>query len=318
MSGAAGFVGANLVRRLLVEGHQVRVLLRPGGATWRLDGLGNDLERDEVDLRDADAVDAAVRAARPDWVFHLAASGAYSWQTDALAIVATNVLGTAAFVAAAVRAGFESFVHAGSSSEYGAKDHAPSEDEPLEPNSEYAVAKAAATMLCRHVAREQGLRLATLRLYSVYGPFEEPRRLVPTLIVRGLEGRLPPLVAPGAAHDFVHVDDVVDAFLVAAAAAPSGAVYNVGSGVQTSLREVVDIARERLDVDDEPAWGTEPSRPWDTPVWVADVSRIARELGWKPRTAFADGFGRTVDWLARDPLLDAVYRPALRASEQTA
>src|SRR6202022_3882820 len=117
---------------------------------------------------------------------------------------------------AAVTAGVQAFVNAGTSSEYGYKDHAPAEDEKLEPNSDYAVTKAAAPILCPHTAQRTGVAITPLRLYSVYGPYEEPTRLVPTLIVQGLEGKLPPLVNPDVARDYIHVDDACDAFVLAA------------------------------------------------------------------------------------------------------
>src|SRR6185436_2537188 len=115
-------------------------------------------------------------------------------------------------VQAGLRVGFEAFVNAGSSSEYGFKDHAPAETEWLEPNSDYAVTKAAATLYCRQVAVSGRLPLCTLRLYSIYGPYEEPTRLIPTLILHGTEGALPALAAPDTARDYVHVDDASEAY----------------------------------------------------------------------------------------------------------
>ena len=303
VTGAGGFVGANLVRRLVTDGHRVTALTRPGGRPWRLEGMADSVETVEVDLRDEEAVNAAVGRVRPQWTFHLAAFGCYSWQDDARRIHATNVLGTVSLVEACRRVDSEAFVHAGSSSEYGFKDHAPAEDEALEPNSHYAVAKAAATTLCRYAAYHEGFPAVTLRLYSVYGPWEEPGRLVPNLVARGMRNELPPLVHPETAHDFVAIDDVVDAFLLAAQRAPhrAGAIYNVGSGEQTTLAELVDIARRELSVEAEPQWGSAAPRTWDTASWVADTSRIRTDLGWTPGLGLAEGFRRTAAWLQSTP-----------------
>lgn len=297
VSGGSGFIGANLVRRLLADGHDVHLLLRPGQDLWRLEEVVGDLRVHDGDLVDAASVGHVLEATRPAWIFHLAAHGAYPTQTEMLPIVQTNLVGTANLLEAAAAVGFEAFVNSGTSSEYGYKDHAPAEDEWLEPNSSYAVAKAAATTYCRQRARRSGLPVTTLRLYSVYGPFEEPSRLLPRLIAEGLQGRLPPLVNPSVARDYVHVDDICEAYLRAAAARTEpGAVYNVGTGVQTTLAEIVDLARRLLAIRAEPAWGTMPDRSWDTGVWVANPTRIRAELGWSPKLDLEQGMAKTIAW----------------------
>lgn len=300
VTGAGGFVGANLVRRLVEDGHRVTGVLAPGGDQWRVNGLQERTELVDVDLRDQDAVRRLVHRVAPEWTFHLAAHGAYSWQQDARRILDTNLMATVALIDVCREFGCDAFVHAGSSSEYGFKDHAPSEEELTEPNSRYAVAKAAASLFCGYVARYEQFPAVTLRLYSVFGPYEDPRRLVPAVVINARRNELPPLVAPEVARDFVWVDDVVEAFLLAAEAAGSrrGTVYNVGSGVQTSMAELVDIARRVLDIDAEPTWGSMPERAWDATSWVADNRRIQEELGWQPRTDLAEGLRRTAAWLS--------------------
>jgi nucleoside-diphosphate-sugar epimerase len=309
VTGAAGFVGANLTRRLLTDGHEVHLVMRPGSRRWRIEELVGDVAVHEVDLEDVEGLVEAVRDARAEWIFHLGARGAYSWQTDVSEILRANVLGTANLLDAATRDGFAAFVHAGTSSEYGFKDHAPSEDEPVEPASAYAVAKASATMLCRLFAQPGGNRIVVLRLYSLFGPWEEPGRLLPNLILRGLAGELPPLASPDAAHDFVYVEDALDAFLAAATAGEvePGAIFNVGSGVQTTLGAAVSLSRRIFGIEAEPHWGTMGSRAWDTNVWFADTGHIARELGWAPRHTFEDGFRKHVEWFRANPGLWPLY-----------
>ena len=299
VTGAGGFVGANLVRTLRDAGHDVTAWVRPDGDEWRLEGLSGDVNVVPVDLLDGDAISRAVDATKPEWIFHLAAHGAYSWQRDSERIMQTNLVSTVRLLAACERHGFDAFIHAGSSSEYGFQDHAPREHELVEPNSDYAVMKASATLHGRFVAQRDDFHVVTLRLYSVYGPWEQPGRLMPTLVARGLGGELPPLVAPETPRDFISARDTDRAFIAAAEKTdlPRGTVLNIGSGKQTTLREVVEIARAELGIEAEPVWGTEPQRAWDAAVWVSDPSSAAELLGWRAEDDLATGFHALASWL---------------------
>jgi nucleoside-diphosphate-sugar epimerase len=298
VTGATGFVGANLARRLLRQGHELHLLVRPGYSAGRIQAIRDSVSLHEVDLGDPEALVTVVRRIHPDWVFHLAAHGAYSWQTDLRRMIQTNIAGTVNLVEACLASGFEAFVNTGSSSEYGFKDHAPNEDGLPDPNSYYSVTKCSATLFSRYAARSHRENLHTLRLYSVYGAFEDPGRLIPTIIRYGMQGELPPLADPTSAHDYVYVEDACDAYLLVARSPGQepGSIYNVGTGVQTTLREVVEVARRTLRIEKEPQWGSLANYAWDTNVWVADSRKIQNELGWRPRHGFEEGFRLTAKW----------------------
>ncbi len=203
-------------------------------------------------------------------------------------------------------------MNTGSSSEYGRLDHAPSEDEGGTPDTAYGITKAAATALCVAAASTHTARIRTLRLYSAYGPYEDPRRLLPALVVHGLRGTLPPLVGPQTARDFVYVDDVVDALMLAAedTVGEPGAIYNIGTGVQTTVGDAVESARRVMGIAAGPAWGTMPARAWDTDTWVADVRKSRDVLGWSARCNFEDGLRQMIAWLKSDPAMRQRYETA--------
>lgn len=300
VTGAAGFVGAALARRLLEDGHDVHVILKAGSAGWRLADILAELRGHHADLTDEGAVRALVSSIRPEVIYHLATHGAYPFQTNADGIIQTNVLGTWNLLKASARVEYEVFVNTGSSSEYGFKDYAMRETDLLEPNSYYAVAKCAQTLLCQHVAKTEQRPIATLRLFSVYGPFEEPSRLIPTLIRSCLDGRDLALVEPDTARDFVYVDDVVDAYLrIDGLAKLSGEILNIGSGVQSTLARVVDVILRETAAEVACHWGSMPARVWDAKTWVADCTKSSRLLGWRPSTSLREGLERTVAWMRR-------------------
>ena len=317
MTGGTGFVGANLARRLLRDGHEVHLLVRPGYSSWRVDEIADSVRFHEVRMTDARGVASHVRRVRPEWVFHLAAYGGSSWHTELRQMIAVNVTATSNLVNACMATGFEAFVHAGSSSEYGFKDHAPVETEWLDPNSHYAVTKAFASQFCRYVATAHKAPICTLRLYSVYGPYEDPRRLISALIVRGISGGWPPLVDPDIARDFVFVDDVADAFVRAASLGNRmcGAVYNIGSGKQMRIRDAVRTVRRILNVNARPQWNSMPNRVWDASIWVCDHARAQRDLGWKAQHSFAEGVRKTAAWFRECPSRILFYeQQGVRAS----
>ena len=307
ITGGSGFVGANLARRLLRDGHELHLMLRPQFQRWRLAGITGHFSPHLADIEDREAVARCVHEVRPDWCFHLSAYGAYSTQTGIERMISTNLTGTIALLDACAEAGTAVFVHAGSSSEYGYKDHAASEDEVIQPNSHYAITKAAATHYCQLAAAQRGIRACTVRLYSIYGPYEEPSRLIPTLIIHGLRGTLPPLASPQIARDFVYVDDAVEAMIRVAIAGRGTAIYNVCTGVQNTLSSVADTARRLMNISAEPRWMSMAARSWDTNVWVGSPELTAREIGWRAKVTFCTGLERTLAWMRENPVLRTFY-----------
>ena len=298
ITGSSGFIGHAAARRLLAEGREVHLLLRTEARMWRFQDAPAGLVVHPADLMDPESIAVALSAARPDAVIHCAAYGGSEREADADRILRTNVLGTQALLSGARAAGARLFVSAGSSSEYGFRDGPMGEADRLAPNSLYAVAKAAQTHLCQLAASEGGMAVVAFRIFSAYGPWEDPGRLIPTLLRRARSGLPLEMADPSAAHDFVFVEDVLDA-LCGLERLPehSGKVYNLGTGVETDLRGVVAAIRDVTGSTSEPVWHALPPRRWDAPHWRCDPATARTELGWEARVDLREGLARTSAWL---------------------
>jgi dolichol-phosphate mannosyltransferase len=305
--GASGFIGANLFRTLLevrsdVYGAALRL------PAWRLE----DLPEENViaaDLLVESNLKSLLDQVRPRTVFNCVAYGAYSFERETSLIYRTNLNLTVTLLEELANRDIRCYVHAGSSSEYGGAAAAPSEEMASTPNSHYAASKAAASRVIYYMGRMRGLPCANLRLYSVYGPYEDSSRLIPKLVAEGVEGRLPPFVDPEISRDFVYVEDACRAFIdMAVNLEPHryGESFNIGAGTRTTIGEVAELARKIFEIED-PAQFTMTARDWDVTDWYADPGRARSELGWEATISLEEGLRKTVDWFQKLDDVDA-YR----------
>jgi len=313
--GASGFIGANLLRRLLAVRNDVTGTVF-SGATWRLDDVPSSNVA-FLNLQDPLSIASVLRRAAPRTIFDCSSFGAYSFEQDHERIHSTNYLSFIRMMEELSEMEFSAFVHAGSSSEYGLNSEAPSEESALMPNSHYAVSKAATSGAISYYGKVRRLPVANLRLYSVYGPFEDSSRLIPAICEASLRNELPVLAGPTISRDFVHVDDVVEAFAdTALRMGPDlvGESINIGSGKPTTLAELAALARQRFGLAAEPRFNSAAGRSWDTDNWYADVSKARRLLGWSAKVDLASGLEQTRRWW-KDHLVAADFTRLTKRSQ---
>jgi polyisoprenyl-phosphate glycosyltransferase len=297
--GASGFVGANLMRTLMEVRSDVFGTASRDPA-WRLAQIGQP-HVITVDLLARGNLTTVLDRVQPGTVFDCVAYGAYSFELDTERMYQTNVVFKQELVEQLLRRGTHCYIHAGSSSEYGADSAGPDEAMPPTPNSHYAVTKNAAASLVYFSGHHRGLRCANLRLYSVYGPLEDRSRLIPTLVASAAGGLLPPFVDPDTSRDFVYVDDVTRAFLCAAVELRPdhyGNSFNIGTGRKTTIRELAYLAKAQFDVDVDPAFSTMSGRAWDVKDWYANPARANEVLDWRAEVTLGEGLARTARWYA--------------------
>jgi UDP-glucose 4-epimerase len=295
ITGAAGFVGARVVRQAVGRGLDVVAAVGPTSRLDRIADLAGRIEIVRADVTDREALTAAVLRAQPDACIHLAATGSVVRDPDPSRVLATNALATATLIQALAQTRCARLVSTGSSSEYGPMDGPMDETRLPEPADPYGVAKLAGGKLAHVLGRELGLETAHLRLFSIYGPGEDSRRLIASLVRGLLTGRPVELTPGGQVRDFVYVDDAAGALLLAALRPGIDRLtVNVGSGIETSVREVAELAGDLTETRHLLRFGARPYRDGERFAWRAGTERAASELGWRATTSLREGLTRTI------------------------
>ena len=314
VTGGAGFIGSNLVRRLLRERDDVEVvnldLLTYAGNLENLREVEEDPRYTFLhgDVCDPGTVRRALDGA--DAVLHLAAESHVdrSILSDA-PFVRTNVVGTQVLLAAALELGVGRFVHVSTDEVYGELPwHDPSdpgprdrftEATPLDPRSPYSATKAASDHLALAYHRTHGLDVVVTRCSNNYGPYQFPEKLVPLMITNAMEDRPLPVYGDGLnVRDWIHVEDHCAGLLAALERGRAGEVYNFGGDAERTNLQVV---RTLLDILGKPETLVTyvKDRPGHDRRYAVDSAHARERLGWEPAVSFEEGLRETVTWYAR-------------------
>lgn len=298
--GAGGFIGINLLNSFLKFRKDVFGVSQDHFNNWRF--IANKIPLENLrscDLNQSQQTRNLIKELKPKTIFNLAAYGAYSKQDEYEKIYRTNFIGSVDLIEILKEEGFACYIHAGSSSEYGLNSAAPDEFAELIPNSHYAVSKTAIYHAIKYYGKIEKLPVAHLRLYSVYGPWEEPDRLIPVMINHALQGKFPALVHPDISRDFVHIQDVISAFVEIATDPESknyGEVFNIGSGKKTTIAELAQSIKKLCHLESEPSFGQMQDRKWDLKDWYSNPEKAKRLLNWKSEISLETGLQSIIDW----------------------
>jgi UDP-glucose 4-epimerase len=299
--GGAGNIGSHVVDALVAEGAQITVY--DTFARGNLQNLAEALTSGQVEVVEGDVGNSpALKAAcvGKDFVFHLAAAWLLSILENPQLALTVNVQGTFNVLQAAVQAKVKKFIFSSAGAVYGDDLQVPvSEEHPLKPNTLYGASKAAGEQFCEAFARTFDLPYLALRYWNVYGPRADVRGNVGQIVPKWLdlleEGKPPTIIGDGTSSmDFVYVTDVARANVLACLSPASNECLNIGSGIETTVNDLVDVLARVIGRPIAPTYlpgdGRPPQRRW------CSIEKAERLIEFKPLIQLEEGLRRLIEW----------------------
>jgi nucleoside-diphosphate-sugar epimerase len=294
VTGAGGFVGAAVVKAALSAGHQVIATVRNDSS--RFSCLESKISLHQLDLADQRALADVLAEAQPDIVIHAAWEGV-GGPLRSSDVQLENINITVALADAAIAAGARKFVGIGSQAEYGPYDRKIVETDLPRPTMLYGAAKLAANHLVAQRCRQAGISFAWLRLFSVYGPGDNPNWLIPSSAASLVRGRPPACTAGTQKWDYLHIEDVAQGVLSVALTEGATGVFNLSSGRPVAVRTIVEMLRDIAAPGLALTFGELPFGPDQIMHLEGDNRRLRDATGWSVRVPLADGLQQVVNEL---------------------
>jgi nucleoside-diphosphate-sugar epimerase len=283
------------VRELLARHHSVLILMRPGSRTERLQDCLSRISIVHGSLEDTSELLSALQHEPVDAAFHLAWSGVTAEHRNGNEQVTVNVIHSLKFWEVLHNTGCKILIGVGSQAEYGPHSGVLREDMPTVPVTAYGSAKLALGILLKQLCSTAEMRFVWLRLFSAYGPGDDDRHMVPSLIRALMRREKPALTAGDQVWDYLYVTDVANA-LCASLENNADGVFNLGSGTPCILREFISQVRDNIDQALPLGYGEVPYRCDQVMNLSADISRLKAATGWDPEISMLEGIRKTVEW----------------------
>lgn len=296
VTGASGHLGSYVARRLVESGAQVTALVRPSSDLWRLSDILSQIHILRADLSALAPIQEQIVAAAPDITFHLGWFGITSeFRHDPRQITA-NVGGSLDLCQMVHEAGCGAWVGIGSQAEYGPQHGILTEAVLPHPNTTYGIAKYCTGLLTKELCALQQMRYVWLRVLAVYGPHDDERHLIPTVIKQLLAQQRPALTPGEQKWDYLYIDDAAAAIYAVGLNMAAEGVYNIGSGEAPTVQSIVKGIRDLIDPSLPLDFGKVPYGANQIMHLQADITRLQQATGWSPQVPLQEGLRRTIDW----------------------
>lgn len=300
VTGPTGAIGITLCEKLLRENVTVYAVCRPGSSRIKDLPKATALHVVECDAKELATLPQKMEGVSVDAFFHFAWAHTIGQGRNDMPAQIENIQSTIDAVRAAKALGCQVFLGAGSQAEYGRVEGLLKSDTPAFPENGYGMAKLCAGQMSRVEAKALDIDHVWVRILSVYGPHDGPMTMISGTIRKLLAGERPALTAGIQRWDYLYAGDAADAFYLAACHGRNGAVYPLGSGQAMPLKDYIIQMRDAIDPALPLGLGEVPYGPLQVMHLQADISALQADTGFAPKTSFAEGIRRTMDWVKRE------------------
>ncbi|OXT09503.1 hypothetical protein CE561_00630 [Thermoanaerobacterium thermosaccharolyticum] len=298
VTGGAGFIGSNLIERLIQQNHNVIMIKRKSTNLFRLKSVIDKIKIYESDISDINSLSKIFEKNKIDMVYHLATFYKSSHIVDDInPMINTNILGLINLLELCKKYSVKKIINTGTCFEYKFNKNLLNEEDDLSPWNLYALTKITSENIIDYYSKENGIRAVTLRLFPPYGPKDNINKLIPYIIIKALKNEKIEITKGEQRWDYIFVDDIIDAYLKLLTYMPNGhEIYNVGTGTTKSIKNIIEtisaILNKKLNVE----YGAKEYRKNEIFYMKADITKIKNTLGWFPKTNLYDGLTKTLNY----------------------
>ena len=308
ITGANGFLGSNLTRFFLKKGYDVHITVRKSSDLWRIKEIIAELSVSYLNKSSKEEFEDVIQFVKPDTLINAIGADQKKYIRDESSTWFGNIDCLVNITRSLKNWTNISLIQLGSSFEYGRTtliNNPVNENTICEPVSEYGITKLLSTEYLRYLGMNEILYSASVRIFNVYGQFESPERLIPDIVIKNLTGSKVILKNPKVSRDFIHVDDVVEVIRLLVEKQNyinenKFDILNVGTGMPHTVEEVANYilknTASRMPIETNQL-DNRPENSYPGPI--ADIQKIKKSLGWKPRFTLEDGLKDTVDWFKK-------------------
>lgn len=296
VTGASGHLGSYLTRLLIERGEEVAILVRPTSDLWRLEGVESQINIIRAELENIASAEDALTNFSPEVVFHLAWHGVTSEHRNDDEQILSNTIGSLHLFQIVKKINCRCWVGLGSQAEYGPYSSLLTEDLPTRPITSYGVSKLSVGLLTQKLCELSKIRHLWIRLLATYGPKDDERHLIPSIIKKFLAREKPSLTLGEQKWDYLFVEDAAEAIYILAVQNTLNGIFNLGYGSSVPIKEIVKYTRDLIDLNLPIGFGEIPYRDDQSMFLGTSIDKITQASHWKPKTPIKTGLKLTVDW----------------------